>query len=62
MEPIVNTDIQDIQQESNLNFSKLRMNNRTEKTSKDELMEAAQGFEAIFVTKLLNILTTSFIK
>ena len=52
MEPIINTDINNIQQDGALN--KLRMKTCNVKDSDAKLREAAQGFEAIFVTKLLN--------
>ena len=56
MEPIITTDIQNIQ-ENNLN--KLRMDKCDVKKGNDALLEAAQGFEAIFVTKLLNQMNSS---
>ena len=56
MEPI-KTDIQDIQTTNNLN--QLRMKTCTVKNSKEKLLEAAQGFEAIFVTKMLNQMNSS---
>ena len=56
MEPI-KTDIQDIQTQNNLN--QLRMKTCNVKNSEEKLMEAAQGFEAIFVTKLLNQMNSS---
>ncbi len=57
MEPINTTDIQDIQTQNNLN--KLRMRNCVVKSDEAKLKEAAQGFEAIFVTKLLNQMNSS---
>jgi len=57
MEPIINTNIQDVQTENNLN--KLRMKNCNIKNKDEQLKEASQGFEAIFVTKLLNQLNNS---
>ena len=56
MEPI-KTDIQDIQSQNNLN--QLRMKTCNVKNSEEKLLEAAQGFEAIFVTKLLNQMNSS---
>ena len=56
MEPI-KTDIQDIQSTNNLN--QLRMKTCNVKNSEEKLLEAAQGFEAIFVTKLLNQMNSS---
>lgn len=56
MEPI-KTDIQDIQTQNNLN--QLRMKTCNVKNSEEKLLEAAQGFEAIFVTKLLNQMNSS---
>ena len=52
MEPIVNTDMQNVQ--TDFEFAKLRMKTINSKTKDQELREASQGFEAIFVTKLLN--------
>ncbi len=57
MEPINATDIQDIQTQNNLN--KLRMRNCNVKSNEAKLQEAAQGFEAIFVTKLLSQMNNS---
>ena len=57
MEPINTTDIQDIQTQNDLN--KLRMKNCNVKMGEEKLREAAQGFEAIFVTKLLNQMNSS---
>jgi len=57
MEPIVNTDINNIQQDNALN--KLRSKTCNVKDNDAKLKEAAQGFEAIFVTKLLNQLNSS---
>ena len=57
MEPIINTDISNIQEDSNLN--KLRMKTCNVKDKDAKLREAAQGFEAIFVTKLLNQMNSS---
>jgi len=57
MEPIVNTDINQIQEVNNLNL--LRKKTCIEKTSDEKLREASQGFEAIFVTKLLNQMNQS---
>ena len=57
MEPINNTNIQDIQTQNNLNI--LRKNNCVVKSDEMQLREAAQGFEAIFVTKLLNQMNSS---
>ncbi len=57
MEPINTTDIQDIQTQNNLN--KLRMKTCNVKSNEEKLREAAQGFEAIFVTKLLNQMNSS---
>ena len=51
MQPIINTDFQNIQSD---NLNKLRMKNLNLKDNDAKLKEAAQGFEAIFVTKLLN--------
>ena len=56
MEPI-KTDMQDIQTQNNLN--QLRMKTCNVKNSEEKLLEAAQGFEAIFVTKLLNQMNSS---
>ena len=56
MEPI-KTDMQDIQTQNNLN--QLRMKTCNVKNSEEKLLEAAQGFEAIFVTKLLNQMHSS---
>ena len=56
MQPIINTNIQDIQAD---NLSKLRMKNLNLKDNDAKLKEAAQGFEAIFVTKLLNQMHSS---
>ena len=56
MEPI-KTDMQDIQAQNNLN--QLRMKTCNVKNSEEKLHEAAQGFEAIFVTKLLNQMNSS---
>jgi len=58
MEPTITTDIQDIKTENN-NLNILRMKTCNVKTGKEKLMEAAQGFEAIFVTKLLNQMNSS---
>ena len=57
MEAINSTDIKDIQIQNNLN--QLRMRNCNVKTGEAQLKEAAQGFEAIFVTKLLNQMNSS---
>ena len=56
MEPI-KTNMQDIQTQNNLN--QLRMKTCNVKNSEEKLLEAAQGFEAIFVTKLLNQMNSS---
>ena len=56
MEPI-KTDMQDIQTQNNLN--QLRRKTCNVKNSEEKLLEAAQGFEAIFVTKLLNQMNSS---
>ena len=57
MEPIINTDINNIQQDNALN--KLRSKTCIVKDDDAKLKEAAQGFEAIFVTKLLNQMHSS---
>lgn len=57
METINEIDIQDIQTQNNLN--KLRMKTCNVKTGEAQLKEAAQGFEAIFITKLLNQMNSS---
>ena len=57
MEPIINTDINNIQQDNALN--KLRSKTCNVKDDDAKLKEAAQGFEAIFVTKLLNQMNSS---
>lgn len=56
MQPILNTDFQNIQTDS---ISKLRMKHLNLKDNDAKLKEAAQGFEAIFVTKLLNQMHSS---
>ena len=56
MQPIINTNLQNIHTD---NISKLRMKNLDVKDNDAKLKEAAQGFEAIFVTKLLNQMHSS---
>ena len=56
MQPIISTDFQNIQAD---NITKLRMKNLNLKDNDAKLKEAAQGFEAIFVTKLLNQMHSS---
>jgi len=57
MEPIITTDIQNIQQDINLN--QIRQKTCEVKDKEAKLKEASQGFEAIFVTKLLNQMNSS---
>ncbi|MDD3593140.1 MAG: rod-binding protein [Candidatus Gastranaerophilales bacterium] len=55
--PIQNTNIQDSNVQNNLN--ELRRLNCKEQSSDDKLWEAAKGFEAIFVTRLLEQMNDS---